>query len=93
MFGYFFWTEGEWVQSKPQLASIPAPTGLSPSPYWPLPPPPPPTPGVGSFFSHRTHRFNRTFLPTFRTHRTPPAYREHRGLSTNISCNALCFRL
>ena len=25
MFGYFFWTEGRWVQSKPQLASIPAP--------------------------------------------------------------------
>jgi len=48
---------------------------------------------LDSSFSHRTHRFNRTFLPTFRTHRTPPAYREHRGLSTNISCNALCFRL
>ena len=28
-----------------------------------------------------------------RTHRTPPAYRCHRGLSTNISCNALCYRL
>ena len=25
MFGYFFWTEGEWPQSKPQLASPPAP--------------------------------------------------------------------
>jgi len=32
------------------------------------------------FFSHRTHRFNRTFQPTFRTHRTPPAYRIHRTL-------------
>ena len=35
-------------------------------------------------FSHRTHRFNRTFWRTFRTHRTPPAYRVHRGLSAII---------
>ena len=25
----------------------------------------------------------------FRAHRTPPAYRVHRGLSTKISCNVL----
>ena len=35
---------------------------------------------AGYFFSHRTHRFNRTSLRTFRTHRTPPAYRYHRTL-------------
>ena len=35
---------------------------------------------LGYFFSHRTHRFNRTFQPTFRTHRRPPAYRVHRAL-------------
>ena len=35
---------------------------------------------MGRFFSHRTHRFNRTFPPTFRFHRTPPAYRYHRTL-------------
>ena len=35
---------------------------------------------LGSFFSHRTHRFNRTFQPTFRTHRAPPAYIFHRTL-------------
>ena len=33
------------------------------------------------------------FGAQFRTHRTPPAYRIHRGLSTNISCNVLCYRL
>ena len=32
------------------------------------------------FISHRTHRLNRTFLRTFRTHRRPPAYRIHRTL-------------
>ena len=48
---------------------------------------------AGEFFSHRTHRFNRTFPPTFRTHRRPPAYRIHRGLSTKISCNVLWYRL
>ena len=48
---------------------------------------------LGSFFSHRAHRVNRAFLRTFQAHRTPSAYREHRGLSTNISCNALCYRL
>ena len=32
------------------------------------------------FISHRTHRFNRTFWRTFRTHRRPPAYRIHRTL-------------
>ena len=35
---------------------------------------------LGSFFSHRTHRFNRTFPPMFRAHRRPPAYRIHRTL-------------
>ena len=29
----------------------------------------------------------------FRVHRTPPAYRVHRGLSTKIGCNVLCNRL
>ena len=42
---------------------------------------------AGEFFSHRTHRFNRTFPPTFQSHRTPPAYREHRGLTPNPSPN------
>ena len=45
--------------------------------------------GVFSFtkdisFSHRTHRFNRTFQPTFRTHRTPPAYRYHRTFQLKV---------
>ena len=35
---------------------------------------------LDSSFSHRTHRFNRTFQPTFRAHRTPSAYRIHRTL-------------
>ena len=39
---------------------------------------------VGRFFSHRAHRVNRAFLRTFRAHRTPPAYRVHRGLSAII---------
>ena len=39
---------------------------------------------VGSFFSHRTHRLNRTFLPTFQTHRTPPVYRYHRTLLPKV---------
>ena len=38
------------------------------------------TRSLSSSFSHRTHRSNRTFPPTFRTHRTPPAYRYHRAL-------------
>ena len=29
------------------------------------------------------------FGSRFRAHRTPPAYRYHRGLSTKISCNVL----
>ena len=37
------------------------------------------------FFSHRPHRFNRTFPPMFRSHRRPPAYRIHRGLTPNPS--------
>ena len=48
---------------------------------------------LGSFFSHRAHRVHWAFWRTFRAHRTPPAYRVHRGLSTNISCNALWYRL
>ena len=35
---------------------------------------------LGRFFSHRTHRFNRTICALFRTHRGPSAYREHRAL-------------
>ena len=45
------------------------------------------------FFSHRAHRVHWVFWRTFRAHRRPPAYRVHRGLSTNISCNALWYRL
>ncbi len=37
------------------------------------------TRSLSSSFSHRTHRSNRTFPPTFRTHRRPPAYRYHRA--------------
>ena len=40
---------------------------------------------LGRFFSHRTHRFNRTFQPTFRTHRTPPAYRYHRTFQLKVA--------
>ena len=40
---------------------------------------------LGSFFSHRTHSFNRTFQPTFRTHRRPPAYRIHRTLLLKVA--------
>ena len=47
----------------------------------------------GVFFSHRAHRVHWAFWRTFRAHRTLSSYRDHRGLSTNISCNALCFRL
>ena len=39
----------------------------------------------GSFISHRTHRFNRTFPPTFRTHRTPSAYRYHRTFKLKVA--------
>ena len=47
MFGYFFWTEGEWPQSQPLLASIPDSAGLTSSPYRPQSQPllaSPPTP-------------------------------------------------
>ena len=68
---------------------------------WPLPQPLPRREGrnmwgypywaantvLGYFFSHRTHRFNRTCGALFRTHRTPPAYRVHRGLSAIIITN------
>ena len=47
----------------------------------------------GGFFSHRAHRVHWVFWRTFRAHRTPSAYREHRGLSTKISCNVLWYRL
>ena len=40
---------------------------------------------LGRFFSHRTHRFNRTFPPTFRPHRRPPAYRVHRALLLKVA--------
>ena len=36
-------------------------------------------------FSHRTHRFNGAFWHTFRVHRTPPAYREHRALQLMLA--------
>jgi len=48
---------------------------------------------LGSFISHRAHGVHWAFWRTFRAHRTPSAYRGHRGLSTNISCNALWNRL
>jgi len=48
---------------------------------------------VGSFISHRAHRVHGGFWRTFRAHRRSSAYRGHRGLSTNISCNALWYRL
>ena len=47
----------------------------------------------GGFFSHRAHRVHWAFWRTFRAHRTPSAYREHRGLSTKISCKVLWNRL
>jgi len=34
---------------------------------------------LGSFFSHRAHRVHGVFWRTFRAHRTPSAYREHRA--------------
>ena len=37
--------------------------------------------------------FTEHFGAPFRAHRTPSAYRGHRGLSTNISYNALWYRL
>ena len=42
---------------------------------------------LGSSFSHRAHRVNRAFLRTFRAHRGPSAYREHRDLTPNPSPN------
>ena len=45
------------------------------------------------FFSHRAHRVHWAFWRTFRAHRTPSAYRVHRGLSTNIGCKVLWNRL
>ena len=39
------------------------------------------------FFSHRAHRVHGGFWRTFRAHRTPPAYRVHRGLSAIIITN------
>jgi len=48
---------------------------------------------VGSFISHRAHRVHGAFWRTFRAHRRPSAYRGHRGLSTKIGCNVLCYRL
>ena len=48
---------------------------------------------LGRVFSHRAHRVHWAFWRTFRAHRTPSAYREHRGLSTKISCNVLWYRL
>ena len=38
-----------------------------------------------SFFSHRAHRFNRTFGALFRTHRTPSAYRFHRTFQLKVA--------
>ena len=37
------------------------------------------------FFSHRTHRFNRNFQPTFRSHRRPSAYRDHRAFQLKMA--------
>jgi len=48
---------------------------------------------LGRFFSHRAHRVHGGFWRTVWAHRTPPAYRGHRGLSTKISCNVLWYRL
>ena len=40
-----------------------------------------------SFFSHRAHRVHWAFRRRFRSHRTPSAYREHRGLTPSPSPN------
>ena len=36
-------------------------------------------------FSHRAHRVHGAFWRTFRAHRTPPAYREHRALLPKVA--------
>ena len=36
-------------------------------------------------FSHRTHRFNRTFCAQFWPHRRPPAYRIHRTFQLKMA--------
>ena len=40
---------------------------------------------VGISFSHRTHRFNRSFWRTFRAHRRPSAYRIHRTFQLRLA--------
>ncbi len=42
---------------------------------------------LGSFISHRAHRVNRAFLRTFRAHRRPLAYREHRAVKAIVDTN------
>ena len=39
---------------------------------------------LGIFFSHRAHRVHGACLLTFRTHRRPPADREHRAFSAIV---------
>ena len=39
---------------------------------------------LGSFFSHRAHRVHGAFWRTFRAHRGPSAYREHRALLLSL---------
>ena len=38
-----------------------------------------------SFFSHRAHRVHGVFWRTFRAHRTPSAYREHRAFLLKLA--------
>ena len=47
----------------------------------------------GVFSLTERTEFTEHFCAQFRAHRTPSAYRVHRGLSINISCNVLWYRL
>ena len=40
---------------------------------------------LGSFFSHRAHRVHGVFWRTFRAHRRPSAYREHRAFQLKLA--------
>ena len=44
---------------------------------------------AGEVFLSQSAQSSRSFWRTVWAHRTPSAYREHRGLSTKIGCNVL----
>ena len=82
MWAYTFWTacmvRGEVFLSRWWGFSLTEFTDLT-EPFWCM------RLFIGSFFSHRAHRVHGAFWRTFRAHRTPPAYREHRAFLLKLA--------